>query len=80
MQAELNKFLQTKDKMYNSIRYINQKKELNFFRWFCHFDDDQYVNVIVLFETLWLLDVQKDWYIGKASTNTAVKLKVNLLV
>ena len=41
--------------------YANQKK------WFCHFDDDNYVNVFSLLQKLADFDPSQDWYLGKAS-------------
>ena len=38
-----------------------------FFSWFCHFDDDQYVNVAALESKLRQFDERKDWYLGKPS-------------
>jgi len=35
--------------------------------WFCHFDDDQYVNVAALESKLRQFDHSKDWYLGKPS-------------
>jgi len=35
--------------------------------WFCHFDDDQYVNVAALESKLRQFDERKDWYLGKPS-------------
>ena len=37
------------------------------FRWFCHFDDDNYVNVPALVRKLKQYDHNKDWYLGKPS-------------
>ena len=37
------------------------------FRWFCHFDDDNYVNVPALVRKLQYYDHNKDWYLGKPS-------------
>ena len=36
-------------------------------RWFCHFDDDNYVNVPRLVNKLSQFDHRKDWYLGKPS-------------
>ena len=37
------------------------------FRWFCHFDDDNYVNVPTLVTTLQTFDPSRDLYLGKPS-------------
>ena len=60
-----------------------------YFRWFCHFDDDNYVNVPRLVETLDQFDPRQDWYLGKPSLpepleipgdrDTATNTKVALL-
>lgn len=44
-------------------------KKCAFFRcrWFCHFDDDNYVNVPRLVEKLSEFDHRQDWYLGKPS-------------
>ncbi|CDW57844.1 fringe glycosyltransferase [Trichuris trichiura] len=39
------------------------------YRWFCHFDDDNYVNLFVLRELLDAMDARGDHYIGKRSSN-----------
>jgi len=36
-------------------------------RWFCHFDDDNYVNVPALLRKLRQFDHREDWYLGKPS-------------
>lgn len=36
-------------------------------RWFCHFDDDNYVNVPALLRKLRRFDHREDWYLGKPS-------------
>ena len=36
-------------------------------RWFCHFDDDNYVNVPSLVDKLNQFDYRQDWYLGKPS-------------
>ena len=38
-----------------------------FSRWFCHFDDDNYVNVPALVHKLRQFDQREDWYLGKPS-------------
>jgi len=39
------------------------------FRWFCHVDDDTYLNVVALVKLLRQYPHYKDWYIGKPSTS-----------
>ena len=36
-------------------------------RWFCHFDDDNYVNVAALVRMLDGYDADGEWYLGKTS-------------
>lgn len=36
-------------------------------KWFCHFDDDNYVNIPRLLDLLQSYDPQDDWYLGKPS-------------
>eukprot|EP00096_Caligus_rogercresseyi_P013435 TRINITY_DN6081_c0_g1_i2.p1 TRINITY_DN6081_c0_g1~~TRINITY_DN6081_c0_g1_i2.p1 ORF type:complete len:325 (+),score=57.13 TRINITY_DN6081_c0_g1_i2:121-1095(+) len=36
-------------------------------KWFCHFDDDNYVNVFALLRELKKYDHREDWYLGKPS-------------
>lgn len=38
-----------------------------FFRWFCHFDDDNYVNVPRLLKLLDNYNPREDWYLGRPS-------------
>uniref|UniRef100_A0A915HN79 Fringe n=1 Tax=Romanomermis culicivorax TaxID=13658 RepID=A0A915HN79_ROMCU len=42
--------------------------------WFCHFDDDNYVNVPKLMQTLSKFDSKRDFYLGKTSTNRPIDL------
>ena len=50
---------------------LSKVKSFNFaifsFRWFCHFDDDNYVNVPGLVKKLQQFDYDQDWYLGKPS-------------
>lgn len=41
-------------------------------RWFCHFDDDNYVNVYQLVKLLEDYNPQDDWYLGRISTNIPI--------
>ena len=45
-------------------------------RWFCHVDDDNYVNVPVLVHTLQHYHHTADWYIGR--TSIAHPFKIHL--
>ncbi|XP_003748205.1 fringe glycosyltransferase [Galendromus occidentalis] len=42
--------------------YLQSRK-----KWWCHFDDDNYVNVPQLLRHLQEYDYRKDWYLGKTS-------------
>ena len=44
-------------------------------RWFCHFDDDQYVNVKILYKTLLQYDSNKDYYLGKSSIEKEIEIE-----
>lgn len=44
------------------------------FRWFCHFDDDNYVNTQALVKILQKYNHQNDWYLGKRTVPVQVKL------
>ena len=44
------------------------------FRWFCHFDDDNYVNVPALARKLRRFDSNEDWYLGKASVQQPLEV------
>ncbi|CAF1020169.1 unnamed protein product [Rotaria sordida] len=48
-------------------RYISE------YDWFCHFDDDQYVNVNNLKKYLSTLDFNQPYYIGRASWSNTIK-------
>ena len=39
-------------------------------KWFCHVDDDNYVNVAALLRTLRRFPAHEDWYLGKVSIST----------
>ena len=43
-------------------------------RWFCHFDDDNYVNVPSLVRHLQRYDPNTEWYIGKTSIPKPLEL------
>jgi len=43
-------------------------------KWFCHFDDDQYVNVLALEEKLRGMDSELDWYLGKPSIEQPLEI------
>ena len=49
------------------------KKIVSCCRWFCHFDDDNYVNIPRLGQVLELYDSGKDWYLGKTSIKTPLE-------
>ncbi len=44
------------------------------FRWFCHFDDDNYVNVAALARLLAKYDPDKEWYLGKTSVSEPLQV------
>ena len=43
-------------------------------QWWCHFDDDNYVNVAALLDTLEQYEAGKPWYLGKTSTASPLKI------
>lgn len=43
-------------------RYLESRK-----KWWCHFDDDNYVNVPQLIRNLQEFDYREEWYLGKTS-------------
>ena len=43
-------------------------------QWWCHFDDDNYVNVAALLHTLEQYEAGKPWYLGKTSTASPLKI------
>ncbi|KAL1140631.1 hypothetical protein AAG570_000561 [Ranatra chinensis] len=45
-----------------------------FYWWFCHFDDDNYVNVARLVRILGEYNPQEDWYLGKPSIRTPLEI------
>jgi len=53
---------------------LTQKKHLNDARWFCHFDDDNYVNVPQLVKMLQDYPWQDDWYLGKPSIKAPLEI------
>ena len=52
---------------YNRRQMSDLFLPLVFSRWFCHFDDDNYVNVPALIRKLREFDHTKEWYLGKPS-------------
>ncbi|TRY69066.1 hypothetical protein TCAL_11281 [Tigriopus californicus] len=42
--------------------------------WFCHFDDDNYVNIQALVSKLQEFDYREDWYLGKPSIPEPLKI------
>jgi len=42
--------------------------------WFCHFDDDQYVNVLALEDKLRTFDPNQNWYLGKPSIERPLEI------
>ena len=46
--------------------------------WFCHFDDDTFVNFRNLKETLKSYDPENDHYLGKRSISNPIKIRYNL--
>ena len=43
-------------------------------QWWCHFDDDNYVNVAALLDTLDKYEADEPWYLGKTSTASPLKI------
>ena len=43
-------------------------------KWFCHFDDDNYVNVPKLVELISGYDAKEDWYLGKPSIKVPLQI------
>ena len=52
--------------IYLSLKFL--------FRWFCHFDDDQYVNVPVLVRKLAEFPADRPWYLGKPSIDKPLEI------
>lgn len=44
------------------------------YRWFCHFDDDNYVNIPRLVRLLDDYSPTVDWYLGKPSISSPLEL------
>lgn len=49
-------------------------------RWFCHFDDDNYVNVLTLVKTLQSFNPHEDVYLGKPSLLKAMEVIFRTLI
>lgn len=47
------------------------------FRWFCHFDDDNYVNIPQLQQLLSEYDPSADWYLGRPSIASPLEIKLS---
>lgn len=50
---------------------------LSFSRWFCHFDDDNYVNVPRLVKLLDEYSPTVDWYLGKPSISSPLEIHLD---
>jgi len=48
-----------------------------FSRWFCHFDDDNYVNVPRLVKLLDEYSPSVDWYLGKPSISSPLEIHLD---
>ncbi|XP_065885710.1 beta-1,3-N-acetylglucosaminyltransferase radical fringe-like isoform X2 [Dysidea avara] len=48
---------------------LEKYKEMKSFQWYCHFDDDMYVNVPQLSNVLRQYDPEKPWYISSKTRN-----------
>ena len=48
-----------------------------FFRWFCHFDDDNYVNIPALVKKLTQFDPSKDWFLGRSYAAEEIQRSVS---
>lgn len=46
-------------------------------RWFCHFDDDNYVNVPRLVKLLDEYSPSVDWYLGKPSISSPLEIHLD---
>lgn len=51
-----------------------------YFRWFCHFDDDNYVNVPKLKLLLSEYNSSLDWYLGKPSTASPIEINLSKVI
>ena len=59
---------------FGSAASVESSNTYNFFSWFCHFDDDQYVNVLALEDKLRRFDSNGDWYLGKPSIERPLEI------
>lgn len=57
-----------------SFEYNHFIKSASKYRWFCHVDDDNYVNVPSLVQLLQQYNHVEDWYIGRPSLNHALEI------
>lgn len=59
--------------------YFTSPLFINYFfivlRWFCHVDDDNYVNVPALGELLKMYNPIGDWYLGRTSTPKPLQIR-----
>jgi hypothetical protein len=56
----------------SSFAVLNILTFLCLYRWFCHFDDDNYVNVPALLDLLARYDPKDHWYLGKPSLKSRI--------
>lgn len=56
------------------------KKLFVFCRWFCHFDDDNYVNVPRLVSLLNEYSPTMEWYLGKPSVASPLEIHLEYVI
>lgn len=50
---------------------------LDLFRFWCHFDDDNFVNIPTLVKVLKEYPAYADWYLGKPSISSPIEIFLN---
>ena len=58
----------------SSLCTFRDSHDAFFCSWFCHFDDDNYVNVPALIKKLREFDHTKEWYLGKPSISEPLEI------
>lgn len=89
MAKELEMFLNNQKKYAKTVKFYSKvHRNINseifffsfYFRWFCHFDDDNYVNVPKLKLLLSEYNSSLDWYLGKPSTATPIEINLSKVI
>jgi hypothetical protein len=77
-RQEMSKLASANDKLM-VFRFFSNASPFPFshFRFWCHFDDDNYVNIPQLVKVLKEYPAYQDWYLGKPSISSPIEIFLN---